>query len=98
MSNRSYDNRVFGTAVSILLGLSVLALFLVFVDYSNLKKEKDALEKAPMESISLDNKEIQLILDTIEDYYLVNKKDTRLIRTIKLDKTKVDTIIIKHGK
>ena len=97
MSNRSYDNKVFGTAVSILFGLALITLFLVFADYSNLKKEKDALEKAPMEKISLDNKEIQLILDTIEDYYLVNKKDTKLIRTIKLDKTKIDTIVIKHG-
>ncbi len=98
MSNHTYDNKFFIRAVSILLGLAMVTLFLVFVDYSNLKKEKDALEKAPMEKISLDNKEIQLILDTIEDYYLVNKKDTKLIRTIKLDKTKIDTIVIKHGK
>ncbi len=97
MSNRGYDNVFFIRAISILLGLAMVTLFLVFADYSNLKKEKQALEKAPMEKINLDTKEIQLILDTIEDYYLVNKKDTKLIRTIKLDKTKIDTIVIKHG-
>ncbi len=97
MSNHSYDNKFFARALAILLGLAMVTLFLVFADYSRLAQEKKALEKDTLAPLEVDYKLAQEVLDTIEDYYLVNKLDTKQIKVIKLSKYKIDTIKINHG-
>lgn len=102
MSNKDYDNKFFARAMAIMFVLCFVTLMLTFIDYGNLKQKKETLEKEKNEG-AWDNKNLdyvlaQEVLDTIEDYYLVNKLDTKLIKTIKLQKSKIDTITIKHGK
>jgi hypothetical protein len=99
MNNRGYDNVFFIRAISILLGLAMIALFLVFADYGKILKEKQELEKKDtLTPLEVDYKLAQEVLDTIEDYYLVNKLDTKQIKVIKLSKYKIDTITIKDGR
>ena len=102
MSNKDYDNRFFSITMSALFILCFITLILTFMDYGKVKKEKDTLEaekkKALWDNQNADYKLAQQVLDTIEDYYLVNKLDTKLIKRVKIEKSKIDTIIIKNGK
>lgn len=98
----NYDNKFFVRAITIMFGLCFLTLMITFMDYGRVNKEKEKLEKEKKDGTwdvqNSDYKLAQQVLDTIENYYLVNKLDTKLVKRIKVEKAKIDTIIIKHGK
>jgi len=90
---KSEEASSFGLIILIVFIIAMLyAVGLVLINkYST--QDKPAAVMIPSR---VDLKLAEQVLDTIEDYYLVNKADRRTVKVLCLEKTKIDTITIKQ--
>ena len=92
---RSDEAGSFAIIILIIFIIGILyAIALVMINKYSVENKKSAAVMPVREQVSIEM--AQEILDTIEDYYIVNKLDKRTVKVLRLEKIKIDTITIKE--